>query len=137
MLPVACDAGLSAGEARRRQRLQSVEEIPPFSVNPVAPCLGAAGACGFQTSGCLSPEGCGCREFCSALGRRTHPSGYLAGRLGAAFQSCLDYTPRVSRLDNLTFPIVQLSLDLTSLDEALETAAIAVEAGVDWLEAKG
>jgi 3-hexulose-6-phosphate synthase len=41
----------------------------------------------------------------------------------------------VSRLDNLTFPIVQLSLDLTSLEEALDTAAIAVEAGVDWLEA--
>ena len=33
-------------------------------------------------------------------------------------------------LDRLTFPIVQISLDLTSLDEALETAAIAVEAGV-------
>src|SRR5512145_351936 len=33
------------------------------------------------------------------------------------------------------YPIVQISLDLTSLDEALETAAIAVEAGVDWLEA--
>lgn len=32
-------------------------------------------------------------------------------------------------------PIVQLSLDLTSLDEALDTAAIGVEAGVDWLEA--
>ena len=41
----------------------------------------------------------------------------------------------MSRLDNLTFPIVQLSLDLTSLDEAIDTAAIAVEAGVDWLEA--
>lgn len=33
------------------------------------------------------------------------------------------------------FPIVQISLDLTSLDEAIETAAIAVDAGVDWLEA--
>jgi len=33
------------------------------------------------------------------------------------------------------FPIVQISLDLTSIDEALETAAIAVSAGVDWLEA--
>jgi len=33
------------------------------------------------------------------------------------------------------FPIVQISLDLTSIDEALETAAIAVAAGVDWLEA--
>jgi 3-hexulose-6-phosphate synthase len=38
-------------------------------------------------------------------------------------------------LDRLNFPIVQISLDLTSLDEALETAAIAVEAGIDWLEA--
>jgi 3-hexulose-6-phosphate synthase/6-phospho-3-hexuloisomerase len=32
-------------------------------------------------------------------------------------------------------PIVQISLDLTSLDEALETAALALRAGVDWLEA--
>src|SRR5215204_7639507 len=46
-----------------------------------------------------------------------------------------DYTGRSMNLDQLTFPIVQLSLDLTSLDEAIETAAIAVEAGVDWLEA--
>lgn len=38
-------------------------------------------------------------------------------------------------LDNLSFPIVQISLDLTSIDEALETAQAAVEAGVDWLEA--
>lgn len=35
----------------------------------------------------------------------------------------------------MTQPIVQLSLDLTSLDEALETAAVGVAAGVDWLEA--
>src|ERR687890_557768 len=33
------------------------------------------------------------------------------------------------------YPIVQISLDLTSLEEALETAEIAVSAGVDWLEA--
>lgn len=32
-------------------------------------------------------------------------------------------------------PIVQLSLDLIDLDEALETAAMAMRAGVDWLEA--
>jgi len=38
-------------------------------------------------------------------------------------------------LKSLTHPIVQLSLDLTSIDEALDTAAIGVEAGVDWLEA--
>jgi 3-hexulose-6-phosphate synthase len=41
----------------------------------------------------------------------------------------------VSRLQSSTFPIVQISLDLTNIDEALETAAIAVDAGVDWLEA--
>ncbi len=32
-------------------------------------------------------------------------------------------------------PVVQISLDLTDLGEALRTARIAVEAGVDWLEA--
>lgn len=32
-------------------------------------------------------------------------------------------------------PIVQISLDLTNIDEALETAETAVRAGVDWLEA--
>ena len=32
-------------------------------------------------------------------------------------------------------PIVQISLDLIDLDEALDTALIAVEAGIDWLEA--
>lgn len=32
-------------------------------------------------------------------------------------------------------PVVQISLDLTDIKEAIETARIAVEAGVDWLEA--
>lgn len=32
-------------------------------------------------------------------------------------------------------PIVQISLDLTNIDEALNTAAMAMRAGVDWLEA--
>lgn len=32
-------------------------------------------------------------------------------------------------------PIVQISLDLTTIDEALETAELALRAGVDWLEA--
>src|SRR4030095_13902655 len=32
-------------------------------------------------------------------------------------------------------PVVQISLDLIDIGEALETARIAVEAGVDWLEA--
>src|SRR6056297_660525 len=32
-------------------------------------------------------------------------------------------------------PTVQISLDLTTIDEALETAEMALRAGVDWLEA--
>ncbi len=32
-------------------------------------------------------------------------------------------------------PIVQISLDLITIDEALETAELAIRAGVDWLEA--
>ena len=32
-------------------------------------------------------------------------------------------------------PVVQISLDLTNIDEALETAVMAMRAGVDWLEA--
>jgi 3-hexulose-6-phosphate synthase/6-phospho-3-hexuloisomerase len=38
-------------------------------------------------------------------------------------------------LKHFEHPVVQLSLDLTSIDEAVDTAAIGVEAGVDWLEA--
>jgi 3-hexulose-6-phosphate synthase/6-phospho-3-hexuloisomerase len=41
---------------------------------------------------------------------------------------------RNSKLETCS-PIVQISLDLINLNEALETARIAVEAGVDWLEA--
>lgn len=36
--------------------------------------------------------------------------------------------------ETLTRPLVQISLDLTNNKEALETAAVAVEAGVDWIE---
>ncbi len=35
---------------------------------------------------------------------------------------------------NLYRPTVQISLDLTSLDEALPMAEVALEAGVDWIE---
>jgi 3-hexulose-6-phosphate synthase/6-phospho-3-hexuloisomerase len=38
-------------------------------------------------------------------------------------------------LTPITRPIVQISLDLTNIDEALDTAALAIRAGVDWLEA--
>src|SRR4030095_1238018 len=46
-----------------------------------------------------------------------------------------DILPRRMDLQALTAPIVQISLDLTRLDEALDTAQIAVDAGVAWLEA--
>lgn len=32
-------------------------------------------------------------------------------------------------------PVLQISLDLTSIDEALEMAEVAVDAGIDWIEA--
>lgn len=38
-------------------------------------------------------------------------------------------------LDSLQYPIVQISLDLTNLPDAIDMAATAVSAGVDWLEA--
>ncbi len=41
----------------------------------------------------------------------------------------------MSRKPGIVKPIVQISLDLTNIDEALETAAMALRAGVDWLEA--
>ena len=36
--------------------------------------------------------------------------------------------------ETLSRPLVQISLDLTNNDEALRTAAIAVQAGADWIE---
>lgn len=36
--------------------------------------------------------------------------------------------------ENTTRPIIQISLDLTNISEALETATVAAEAGVDWIE---
>ena len=32
-------------------------------------------------------------------------------------------------------PIVQISLDVTTIEEAIQTAELALRAGVDWLEA--
>ncbi len=50
-----------------------------------------------------------------------------------------DVSPSVSIVQNGYIyqmnPIVQISLDLTNIDEALETAEMALRAGVDWLEA--
>src|SRR6476660_9337850 len=39
------------------------------------------------------------------------------------------------KLEKQEHAIVQLSLDLIDMEEAIETAAVGVEAGVDWLEA--
>lgn len=40
-----------------------------------------------------------------------------------------------SLYNGLVKPTVQISLDLTGIDEAVRTAAMAVRAGIDWLEA--
>lgn len=40
----------------------------------------------------------------------------------------------MSRKPGTVKPIVQISLDLTNIEEALEPAAMALRAGVDWLE---
>ena len=42
---------------------------------------------------------------------------------------------RLNIIHKIMNPIVQISLDLTNIDEALQTAAMAMRAGVDWLEA--
>src|SRR5438876_12378284 len=42
---------------------------------------------------------------------------------------------RRPRREELRRPHVQVSLDLTSIEEALHVAEIGVRAGVDWLEA--
>lgn len=41
----------------------------------------------------------------------------------------------ISRPYRVTEPITQVSLDLTTIDEAMSFARVAVAAGVDWLEA--
>jgi 3-hexulose-6-phosphate synthase len=46
----------------------------------------------------------------------------------------LSSTVRGVSRDQLEYGLVQISLDLTSIDDALRMAAIAVEAGADWLE---
>ena len=43
-------------------------------------------------------------------------------------------TIRGLKRSDLTYGIVQVSLDLKTMDDALRMAAIAVEAGADWLE---
>jgi len=42
---------------------------------------------------------------------------------------------KLSNIKNFMRPVVQISLDLTNIDEALATASMAMRAGVDWLEA--
>src|SRR3954463_7312702 len=68
------------------------------------------------------------------VSRATSLASVYASRPGVAVTAIRAMLMSVD-LNRLTYPIVQLSLDLTSLDEAIETAAVAVDAGVDWLEA--
>lgn len=46
----------------------------------------------------------------------------------------MSHSIRGLRRSDLTHGIVQISLDLKNMDDALRMAAIAVEAGADWLE---
>ena len=50
-------------------------------------------------------------------------------------QNCTDSRRILPLLPSSHPPVVQISLDFTGIREALDTARIAVEAGVDWLEA--
>ncbi|MFV2069300.1 MAG: orotidine 5'-phosphate decarboxylase / HUMPS family protein, partial [Pirellulales bacterium] len=54
------------------------------------------------------------------------------GRLGGAGQAAP--SPGTLRGETPMRPIVQISLDVTTVEEAVETAAMALRAGVDWLE---
>jgi 3-hexulose-6-phosphate synthase len=48
----------------------------------------------------------------------------------------VDYRARMARQYSINMrPIVQISLDVVTIDEALATAEMALRAGVDWLEA--
>lgn len=51
------------------------------------------------------------------------------------FHGATTLTNRSRGTINSMKPIVQVSLDLTDINEALEMAHIAMRAGVDWLEA--
>src|SRR5262249_27319604 len=89
-------------------------------------------------SDCIGPR---LRGNCCIL--RTHdPTDFDAravhGRIvGVPWPSCKSpfdiHSP--GRYPTPMRPILQISLDLTDIDEALSTAALAMRAGVDWLEA--
>lgn len=56
--------------------------------------------------------------------------------IGLSIESFLLSSKSVQLIIRLLMkPIVQISLDLTSIEEAIETAHLAIRAGVDWLEA--
>src|SRR5205814_466532 len=76
-------------------------------------------------------------RFCRPCSSRSSAASICTTGPAAGIPSrgCLAVRQSEMLLDPLKFPIVQLSLDLISLDEALETASIGVAAGVDWLEA--
>src|SRR5665647_249185 len=72
----------------------------------------------------------GLSSRCRAAAR---PAGPL--RLSHAWGTERKTRARATNLYNgLVKPTVQISLDLTDIDEAVSTAAMAVRAGVDWLE---
>jgi 3-hexulose-6-phosphate synthase len=69
-----------------------------------------------------------------------HPSlfAHLRGPINRLIRRRMqfDRPPQKGRNERRSMkPIVQISLDLTDIDEALKTASMALRAGVDWLEA--
>ena len=68
-------------------------------------------------------------------GASTVPTKYELGNRHRNFPSIICPLHPFKKSELSMKPIVQISLDLTNIDEALETAEMAMRAGVDWLEA--
>src|SRR5690606_32177871 len=72
---------------------------------------------------------------CAARGPRAHQHRHpLTPKNETEEPTPMSTSIRHLTRENLTSPLVQVSLDLTNNDEALRTAAVAVESGVDWIE---
>src|SRR5205085_10752957 len=77
------------------------------------------------------PNICGCLQNLAIF--RLAPVRDVPAARG--YDQCLQCWMKIVPMTSSHPPIVQVSLDLTGIAEALKTARIAVEAGVDWLEA--
>ena len=85
------------------------------------------------------PEPCGSLPFADPHSTITPPIQPLhifsLEDRAPAFASLTFKTQALELTSRMHKPTVQISLDLVDLDEAIETAAMALRSGVDWLEA--